>query len=75
MGFSNPTRGGKKQDMFRKHKTVLPMLLEITGNKPINELKQTDINAFFALLEKLPPRWPDECQKLICFRKTGPDRK
>jgi integrase len=49
--------------MFRKHQTVLPILLEITGNKPINELKQADINAFFALLEKMPPRWSDECRK------------
>ena len=51
---------GQKPDMFRKHQTVLPMFLEFTGNKPINDLKQADINGFFALLEKLPPRWPDE---------------
>lgn len=62
-GFLNSYQRDKKQDMFRKHQTVLPMLLEIIGNKPINELKQVDINGLFTLLEKLPPRWPDECRK------------
>lgn len=61
-GFLKSYQQNKNPEMFKKHKQVLPMLLEITGTKPINELKQADINGFFVLLEKLPPRWSDECR-------------
>lgn len=53
----------KKGAMFQKHQAVIPMLLEVVGDKPITELKQADINAFFALLGNLPPRWSDECRR------------
>lgn len=61
--FLNKYAQGKKPAMFKKHKPVLTMLLEIVGNKPITELKQADLNDFFELLGKLPPRWSDECRK------------
>ena len=39
------------------------MLLNVIGDKPVNEIKQLDIKSFFALVELLPPRWSDECRK------------
>ncbi|MEO6563832.1 MAG: DUF6538 domain-containing protein [Nitrosospira sp.] len=54
----------KHPDMFKKHNQVLPMLLKVIGDKPINEMKQADINGFFELLGNLPQRWPDKCRKL-----------
>jgi integrase len=62
-GFLGKYPQDKKSAMFKKHKPVLSMLLEVVGNKPINELKQADINDFFELLERLPPRWADQCRK------------
>ncbi|MBU0592125.1 MAG: site-specific integrase [Gammaproteobacteria bacterium] len=53
----------KKTAMYRKHQPVLTMLLEVVGNKPITELRQSDLNGFFKLLGKIPPRWNDACRK------------
>lgn len=61
--FLGSYRKDKKPAMFKKHRPVLAMLLEVVGNKPVNEIKQADINEFFSLLHKLPPRWRDECRK------------
>ncbi|MFZ2161969.1 MAG: DUF6538 domain-containing protein [Sideroxyarcus sp.] len=62
-GFLNKYQREKKPGMFKKHMAVLPMLIDVIGNKPITELKQADINDFFDLLGNLPPRWKDECRK------------
>lgn len=62
-GFLSKYSQGKKVAMYKKHKPVLTMLLDVVGNKPITELKQADINKFFDLLKNLPPRWDDECRK------------
>lgn len=51
----------KKLPMYKKHKVVLPMLLEVVGNKPVNTLFQKDLNCFFELVCKLPPDWKDQC--------------
>lgn len=61
--FLSSYRKDKKPAMFKKHRPVLTMLLEVVGNKPVNDIKQADINGFFSLLHKLPPRWQDECRK------------
>lgn len=53
----------RQAGMYRKHKAVLPMFRDVIGDKPVSEIKQTDINDFFELLERLPPRWSDECRK------------
>lgn len=53
----------KALPMLKKHRTVLPLLLEVVGNKPINEIDQDDINEFFELLGHLPPRWAAACTK------------
>jgi integrase len=52
-----------KPSMLKKHRQVLPMLLEIVGDKPVSEILQADINNFFELLDKLPPRWADACRR------------
>lgn len=62
-GFLGKYQQNKKPAMFKKHRPVLTMLLEVIGDKPIDELKQADINDFFELLGNLPPRWGDECRK------------
>ena len=53
----------KNKAMYRKHQAVLTMLLEVVGNISVTELRQASINDFFKLLERLPPRWGDECRK------------
>jgi integrase len=53
----------KKASMLPKHRGVLPMFLEIVGDKPITDIKQADIKGFFTLLNKLPPYANRQCQK------------
>lgn len=48
-----------KLAMTKKVRLVIPMLVELTGNKPISAIKQSDINRFFELVHDLPPRWSD----------------
>lgn len=61
--FLNRYQQAKKPAMFKKHKPVLSMLLEVIGDKPVNELRQSDLNGFFELLGSLPPRWADQCRQ------------
>lgn len=61
--FLDKYQQDKKPAMFKKHKPVLSMLLDVVGNKPITALRQADLNDFFDLLGLLPPRWADECRK------------
>lgn len=62
-GFLASYQSGKKPAMFKKLQPVLAMLLDVVGDKPVKDVKQADINDFFSLLEKLPPRWRDECKR------------
>lgn len=64
--FLNRYPQAKKPAMFKKHQFVLAMLLEVIGDKPIDELRQGDLNDFFELLDHLPPRWKDQCRKSKC---------
>lgn len=52
-----------KAAMLKKHQGVLPLFLELIGNKPVTAIRQADINRFLDLVQKLPPRWRDECRK------------
>jgi len=61
--FLSRYQQGEKPAMFKKHKPVLAMLLDVVGDKPVDELRQSDINGFFELLGKLPPRWVDQCRR------------
>jgi len=49
--------GGKKQAMLKKHQAALGLLGALLGDRPINQLRQTNINEYFRVVEKLPPRW------------------
>jgi len=49
--------------MYKKHQPVLKMFLDVVGDKPVDQLKQADITAYFKLVRRLPPRWADECRK------------
>lgn len=61
--FLSRYQQAKKPAMFKKHKPVLAMLLEVVGDKPVDELRQFDINEFYELLGRLPPRWADQCRQ------------
>lgn len=61
--FLDDYKAKRKPAMLAKHKPVLSMLLEVIGDKPIDELKQGDFNNFFKLLGQLPPRWKDQCRR------------
>lgn len=49
----------KFEAMYKKVCAVLPMFLDVVGNKPVHGLRQTDINRFFEVVNRLPPRWKD----------------
>lgn len=45
--------------MFKKYNSVLPLLVELIGDKPCEEMKQLDLTDFCRALCRLPPRWRD----------------
>lgn len=49
----------KFEAMYKKVCAVLPMFLDVVGDKPIHTLRQTDLNRFFEVVNRLPPRWKD----------------
>lgn len=44
-----------KEAMKRKHEIVLPIFLDIIGDKAVDQIKQTEIRGFFATINALPP--------------------
>lgn len=61
--FLTSYQQNKSPAMFKKHKPVLTMLLDVIGDKAVSDIKRADINGFSSLLGRLPPRWSDECRK------------
>jgi len=53
----------KAAPMFKKHGAVLPLMLDVIGDKPVHDLRQADLNRFFVVVQKLPPRWSDLCRQ------------
>lgn len=53
-----------KQDstvpMFKKYRPALELFLETVGDRPVDQIRQIDIEDYFEMLCKLPPRWLDE---------------
>lgn len=45
--------------MNKKHSFILPAFLEVVGDMPISELRQSHIKDFLLIVQKLPPRWPE----------------
>lgn len=54
----------KKAGMFKKHQAALRLLKQLQGEKPVDRLRQTDLVDFFEVVERLPPRWQQQCTKL-----------
>lgn len=54
----------KTKPMYLKHKVALPLFLELLGDVDVTTIKQMDIEGFFNLILKLPPRWKDQAKKL-----------
>jgi len=53
-----------KTAMRRKHEIVLPIFLDIIGDKPANQIRQTEIHGFFATINALPPRFAQKAERL-----------
>ena len=49
----------RKAEMRKKHSVVLPLFLLLVGDRRVSDIKQADVNNFFALIQKLPPRWKE----------------
>lgn len=54
---------GKKVAMAKKVQLVVPMFVELVGDRPISSLRQSDVNYFFELIHQLWPRWADEARR------------
>lgn len=48
-----------KRAMNEKHAFIIPAFLEVVGDIPISELRQSHVNDFLRTVQKLPPRWSD----------------
>ena len=53
----------KNQAANEKHGFVLPAFLDVVGDMPITELRQTHVKDFLLLVQKLPPRWSNVRRK------------
>jgi integrase len=49
--------------MFKKHQAALGLLLESVGNVPVSQIRQLQIDAYFDMLSRLPPRWADKVRR------------
>lgn len=45
--------------MNEKHGFILPAFLDVVGDMPITDLRQSHIKDFLVTVQKLPPRWSD----------------
>jgi hypothetical protein len=61
-----------KVAMLRKVTAVMPLLVDIIGDKPIGLLKQTDLEAYFEAVQTLPLRWKDICRQENCGHWNWP---
>lgn len=56
-------KADQTRPMYRKYSAVLPLFLEVVGDKPIDQLKQIDIENFCHFICRLPPRWTDQVRQ------------
>lgn len=45
--------------MNEKHGFILPAFLDVVGDMPITELRQSHVKDFLVTVQKLPPRWSE----------------
>lgn len=57
------SRQDQTRPMYRKYKPVLGLLLDVLGDLPVHLIRQKDIDEFFGLVCRLPPRWVDYARK------------
>lgn len=59
--------------MFKKHRAALTLLLESVGDVPVSQIRQRQIDGYFDLVSRLPPRWSDEVRRtgVPATEKTG----
>lgn len=50
----------KAAPMFKKFTVSMDLLLEVLGDRPVDALRQKEVDDFFALLCRLPLRWKDK---------------
>lgn len=50
--------------MYKKYRPALGLFLECVGDKPVNQLRQKEVDEYFDLLCRLPSRWSDQKKKL-----------
>jgi integrase len=48
-----------QQAMNEKHGFILPAFLEVVGDMPITDLRQSHVKDFLVTVQNLPPRWSD----------------
>ena len=53
----------KQAPMFKKYQGATALLLEVLGDRPVVSLRQKEIDDFFSLLCRLPPRWKDKARQ------------
>lgn len=53
----------KQRPMYRKYAAVLPVFLQSAGDKPVDQLKQMDIEDFCKMICRLPTRWRDDVRR------------
>ena len=56
-------KADQTRPMFRKYNAVLPLFLEMVGDKPIDQLEQMDVENFCQFICRLPPRWSDQVRQ------------
>jgi hypothetical protein len=61
--FLNTYPKDKKSEMFKKHGPALTLLSDLVGPKLVMDVRQRDINDYFKVVERLPPRWAEKCKK------------
>lgn len=49
--------------MNEKHGFILPAFLDVVGDMPIADLRQSHVKDFLVTIQKLPPRWSDMRRK------------
>lgn len=67
----------KRTEMLKKHRLVLPILTDVIGDKPVDELRQSDILELFNVIRSLPKHWTYERDKGRTIREiasNSPDK-
>lgn len=68
----------QRAEMVKKHKLVLPILTAVIGDKPVDEIRQSDIIDLFNVIRNLPKHWTYERDKGRSIREissNSPDKE